>query len=195
MILLKDKPYSPGTPFTNDEGTQFPGNWYSLASPEERANQGFTEVPDPPPVDDRFYYINTDGTVTEKPLDQCKSVVLNQVANIRWTKETKGIIYSSANAMFQTDSASRVNYLGVLEIAKTNPNYTTIWKAREPDNIRSKFVTINSNDIITIYQSGMQYISQCFGNEESLTVTINTANSLNTLISIDLESGWPSNIY
>ena len=195
MILLKDKPYTPGTPFTNDEGTQFPGNWYSLASPEERANQGFTEVPDPPPVDDRFYYINTDGTVTEKPLDQCQSVVLNQLANIRWTKETKGIIYSSANALFQTDSASRVNYLGVLEIAKTNPNYTTVWKAREPDNSASKFVTINSNDIITIYQSGMQYISQCFSNEQMLTNSINTANSLNTLISIDLESGWPSNIY
>jgi hypothetical protein len=195
MILLKGTLYTPGTPFTNDEGTQFPSNWYSLASPEERLNQGFSEVPDPPPVDERFYYINTDGSITEKPLDQCKPVVLNQLANLRWTKENKGIIYSSANAMFQTDSTSRVNYLGVLEIAKTNPSYTTVWKAREPDNSTSKFVTLTANDIITIYQSGMHYISKCFDNEESLTWTINSANSLNTLISIDLDSGWPSNIY
>ena len=143
----------------------------------------------------RFYYINTDGSIEEKPLDQCKYFVLNQLANIRWSKENKGIIYSSANALFQTDSSSRVNYLGVLEKVKTNPNYSTVWKAREPDNSASKFVIINANDIIAIYQSGIQYISDCFANEETLNISINTANTLNNLISIDLESGWPSNIY
>ena len=195
MILLKGIPYIPGTPFTNNEGIQFPGNWYNLASPEERTKQGFDEVPDPQPIDERFYYINTDGSIEEKPLDQCKYFVLNQLANIRWSKENKGIIYSSANALFQTDSSSRVNYLGVLEKVKTNPNYSTVWKAREPDNSASKFVIINANDIIAIYQSGIQYISDCFANEETLNISINTANTLNNLISIDLESGWPSNIY
>jgi hypothetical protein len=196
MILRNGQPYSPGTPFTNDEGTQFPGNWYNLASPEERTNQGFTEVPDPIVPDERFYYINTDGSITQKPLDQCKAVVVSQLASIRWSKENKGIEYTSANAMFQTDSASRVNYLGVLEIAKANSQYSTVWKARTIGNeSQAKFVTINSNDIITIYYSGMDYISKCFHNEEQKNQNINTANSLSELLTIDLDANWPSNIY
>jgi hypothetical protein len=195
MILLKDKPYTPGTPFTNDEGTQFPGNWYSVATPEQRTQQGFTEVPDPPPVDERFYYVNTDGSITEKPLEQCKYAVLSDLAAIRWTKETQGILYTTANALFQTDSQSRVNYLGVLNLAVANSQFTTVWKAREPDNSASKFVHLNANDIIIIYSSGMDYISKCFGNEENKTIEINTANSLNTLLQIDLSNNWPSNIY
>lgn len=195
MILLNGTRYNPGTPFTNNEGTQFPGNWYSSATPEQRLNQGFTEVPDPPSVDERFYYVNTDGSIAEKPLDQCKQVVISEVANLRWSKENQGIIYSSANALFQTDSASRVNYLGVLNLAIANSQYSTIWKAREPDNTDSKFVVINSNDIITIYSSGMDYISKCFTNEENINIEINSANTLNTLLSVNTWIGWPDNKY
>ena len=198
MILLKDKPYSPGIPFTNDDGTQFPGNWYSLASPQERAKQGFTEVPDPTPVDQRFYYVNTDGSVTEKPIDQCKNIILYELSNIRWSKETQGIIYTSANAMFQTDSASRVNYLGVLEIAKSNSQYSTVWKARDiDDENKPKFVTISSNDIITIYQSGMDYISKCFQNEDAIVDQINSPSikTLDQLILINTNANWPSRNY
>lgn len=195
MILHNGILYNPGTPFTNDEGTQFPGNWYFSATPEQRLQQGFTEVPDPPPVDERFYYINTDGSIAEKPLEQCKQVVVSELANLRWSKENQGIIYSSANALFQTDSASRVNYLGVLNLAIANSQYSTIWKAREPNNTDSKFVIINSNDIITIYSSGMDYISKCFANEENLNIEINSSNNLNVLLSINTNSGWPSNLY
>ena len=185
MILHNGIQYNSGTPFTNDEGTQFPGNWYSSATPEQRLQQGFTEVPDPPPVDERFYYVNTDGSIAEKPLEQCKQVVVYELANLRWSKENQGIIYSSANALFQTDSASRVNYLGVLNLAIANSQYSTIWKAREPNNTDSKFVIINTNDIITIYSSGMDYISKCFANEENLNIEINSSNNLNVLLSIN----------
>jgi hypothetical protein len=195
MILLNGTSYNLGTPFTNNQGTQFPGNWYSSATPEQRLLQGFTEVADPPQVDQRFYYVNTDGSITEKPLEQCKSVILSELSNLRWSKENQGIIYSSANALFQTDSASRVNYLGVLNLAIANSQFTTIWKARDPDNSTSKFVIINSNDIITIYSSGMDYISKCFVNEENINIVINSANSLNVLLNVNTNSGWPSSLY
>jgi len=42
--------------FTTPDGTQYPANWLRLATPEERAAIGITEVPDPAPYDQRFYW-------------------------------------------------------------------------------------------------------------------------------------------
>jgi hypothetical protein len=55
MFLLNDKPLAPDTAFTHD-GIQYPNNWLRLASPDERAAIGITEVADPVRVDDRFYW-------------------------------------------------------------------------------------------------------------------------------------------
>jgi hypothetical protein len=56
MFLLPDgRPISPDVAFTLD-GIQYPSNWIRLASPEEREAIGITEVPDPAPYDQRFYW-------------------------------------------------------------------------------------------------------------------------------------------
>jgi hypothetical protein len=70
MFLLNDKPLSPDTPFTTDNGTQYPANWLRLASVEEREDIGITEVPDPVRADDRFYWngdINTPKALEDVP--------------------------------------------------------------------------------------------------------------------------------
>lgn len=55
MFLLDGKPLSPDVAFTHD-GIQYPANWLRLSTPEERAAIGITEVPDPAPYDQRFYW-------------------------------------------------------------------------------------------------------------------------------------------
>jgi hypothetical protein len=55
MFLLDGRPLSPDVAFTHD-GIQYPANWLRLASPEEREAIGITEVPDPQPYDQRFYW-------------------------------------------------------------------------------------------------------------------------------------------
>jgi len=55
MFILDGKPLSPDVAFTHDS-VQYPANWLRLASPEERAAIGITEVPDPAPYDQRFYW-------------------------------------------------------------------------------------------------------------------------------------------
>ena len=55
MFILDGKPLSPDVAFTTG-GIQYPANWLRLASPEERAAIGITEVPDPTPYDQRFYW-------------------------------------------------------------------------------------------------------------------------------------------
>ena len=55
MFILNEKPLSPDVAFEHD-GIQYPANWIRLASQEEREAIGLTEVPDPTPVDQRFYW-------------------------------------------------------------------------------------------------------------------------------------------
>lgn len=59
MFMLDNKPLPLDTPFTIGEGDtaiQYPANFLRLSSAEEKAALGITEVPDPVPHDDRFYW-------------------------------------------------------------------------------------------------------------------------------------------
>ena len=75
MFLLNNNPLALDFPFTTADGTQYPSNWLRLASAEEKAAIGITEVADPAPHDDRFYW----GPNNPKDLDQCKSNMIAQV--------------------------------------------------------------------------------------------------------------------
>jgi len=55
MFILDGKQLRPGRPFTHN-GIQYPANWLRLTSWEEKSAIGITEVPDPAPVDTRFYW-------------------------------------------------------------------------------------------------------------------------------------------
>lgn len=59
MFLLNGNPLAVDTAFTND-GIQYPANWLRLASAEDKAAIGITEVADPVRADDRFYW---DGNI------------------------------------------------------------------------------------------------------------------------------------
>lgn len=64
MFLLNETPLSPDTAFTAG-GISYPANWLRLASPDERAAIGITEVADPVRADDRFYW---NGDITNPKL-------------------------------------------------------------------------------------------------------------------------------
>lgn len=52
---LNGQPFNIDVAFTHN-GIQYPANWFRLASAEDRAAIGITEVPDPEPYDQRFYW-------------------------------------------------------------------------------------------------------------------------------------------
>ena len=56
MFQLNNRTIGLDQPFTDEAGTQYPANWLRLATPEQRAAIGITEVADPEPYDDRFYW-------------------------------------------------------------------------------------------------------------------------------------------
>lgn len=59
MFLLNGNPLAVDTAFTHDN-IQYPANWLRLASAEDKAAIGITEVADPVRADDRFYW---DGNI------------------------------------------------------------------------------------------------------------------------------------
>ena len=54
--ILEGRKLRPGRPFKNADGMQFPGNWLSLTTDEEKAAAGITWEDDPAPFDSLFYY-------------------------------------------------------------------------------------------------------------------------------------------
>ena len=55
MFLLNGEPLAIDTPFTTGD-IQYPANWLRLSTLEEKEAIGITEVPDPEPYDQRFYW-------------------------------------------------------------------------------------------------------------------------------------------
>jgi hypothetical protein len=55
MFILDGKPLAPDSPFTHN-GIKYPANWLRLTSWEEKEAIGISEVSDPQPVDQRFYW-------------------------------------------------------------------------------------------------------------------------------------------
>ena len=75
MFMLNNKPIGLDSAFTTEDGNQYPANWIRLASNEERAAIGITEVAEPERYDDRFYW----GVGNPKDLDVVKSNLVSQV--------------------------------------------------------------------------------------------------------------------
>jgi hypothetical protein len=82
MFILDGKPLSPDVAFTDPQtGVQYPANFLRLSTPEEREAIGITEVPDPQPYDQRFYWgYDADGNLIPKDHSQLVE---------QWTQQTR----------------------------------------------------------------------------------------------------------
>ena len=55
-FLLNGEPLAIDTPFKTPDGTQYPANFLRLSTLEDKEAINITEVPDPEPYDQRFYW-------------------------------------------------------------------------------------------------------------------------------------------
>ena len=88
MFMLDNKPLPLDTGFTHN-GTSYPANWLRLNSIEEKNAIGITEVADPEPYDDRFYW----GVDNPKDLDGLKMLWVSQI------KDTAGKLLAQTDWM------------------------------------------------------------------------------------------------
>ena len=92
MFMLPDgHPLSPDVPFTLNN-VNYPANWLRLATPGERAAIGITEVPDPAPYDQRFYWgYDKEGNLIPKDHDQLVTLWSDQ------TRTTAGTLLAPSD--------------------------------------------------------------------------------------------------
>ena len=88
MFMLDNKPLPLDTGFRHN-GIQYPNNWLRLASSADRSAIGITEVADPEPYDDRFYW----GLDNPKDLDGLKAYWISQI------KDTAGKLLAQTDWM------------------------------------------------------------------------------------------------
>jgi hypothetical protein len=90
VFLLDGKPLALDVPFTDPQTKiQYPANWLRLSTPKDRKAIGITEVPDPTPYDQRFYWgYDVDGKLI--PKDHAQLVE-------QWTNQTR----QTANTLLQ----------------------------------------------------------------------------------------------
>lgn len=74
MFILNDRPLGLDVAFTHND-VQYPANWLRLASPEERAAIGITEIADLELFDNRFYW----DVGIPKDLDLLKIWLTNEI--------------------------------------------------------------------------------------------------------------------
>lgn len=55
-FIRNGQPLRAGKAFTDEDGTQYPKNWATVFTDEQKADLGITWEPDPAPVDHRFYW-------------------------------------------------------------------------------------------------------------------------------------------
>ena len=79
MFLLNGQPLSPDTPFTHN-GVEYPANWLRLTTLAEKQAIGITEVADPEPYDDRFYW----GVGNPTDMTQLKALWTTWVDDTAW---------------------------------------------------------------------------------------------------------------
>ena len=105
-FLLNGQPLAVDTPFTTPDGTQYPANFLRLSTLEEKEAIGITEVPDPTPYDERFYWgYDADGHLIPKDHGQLAE---------QWTattRQTANNLLSSTDWMVirQADNATTVD--------------------------------------------------------------------------------------
>jgi len=88
MFMLDNRSLPLDIGFTHN-GIQYPNNWLRLASSKDRSAIGITEVADPEPYDDRFYW----GLDNPKDLDGLKAYWISQI------KDTAGKLLAETDWM------------------------------------------------------------------------------------------------
>jgi len=88
MFQLDNKPLALDVPFTHAD-IQYPANWLRLATSEERAAIGITEVSDPEVYDDRFFW----------GVDNPKDLTVLKTQWSTWVKTTTNQLLSASDWM------------------------------------------------------------------------------------------------
>lgn len=125
-------------------------------------------------------------TLTDLPLEVVRAETLARLADRRWQAETGGVILNGAPV--KTDRDTQTKLTAAYVKADKNPDFSIQnWKVAD-----GVFVTLGASTIIATGDAVTAHVQACFDKEASLTATIMGATTVDVLLAIDIESGWPA---
>ena len=144
----------------------------------ERIASTFTDTADP------------NGRIIRKrdvepiPLEEVKATCKAAATDLRWRKETAGILISGVPVA--TDDRSKTLILGKRAQAQRNPSMSFRWKAAG-----GEWVELTGSQIIAIADAVADHVQACFDREGELHDAIDAAETAAAVLAVDITAGWP----
>lgn len=118
------------------------------------------------------------------PLDEVKAARKAAATDLRWQKETGGIVIGGV--LVATDDRSKTLILGKRAQAQTDPDMAFRWKAAS-----GEWVELTGAQIIGIADAVADHVQACFDREGELHDLIDGAETAETVLAVDIAAGWP----
>lgn len=123
-------------------------------------------------------------------LENLKEHLKSKLAEKRWTAETSGITID--NLVYATDRESQIKYTAIaVAISQADPQTWSVnWKTSD-----GQFITLNSTQMMTRTNIVMEYVQGCFNREYDIQLEIDACSTVEELLLVDINSGWPEVTY
>lgn len=115
---------------------------------------------------------------------EAKGQKLAELAAIRWTKETGGMLFNGVPV--STDAVSQTKYIGAVVGAQIDPSAMLKWKM-----IDGSFVVLDAEQITNLAMAVRAHVQACFDHEADLREVILACATAEALGQVDIAQGWP----
>jgi hypothetical protein len=119
-----------------------------------------------------------------------KEHLKSKLATRRWTAETAGITID--DLIYSTDRESQIKYTAIaVAISQADPQTWSVnWKTND-----GQFITLNSTQMMYRTNIVMGYVQGCFNREYAIQSEIEACSTVEELLLVDIDSGWPEVTY
>ncbi|MBF5003372.1 DUF4376 domain-containing protein [Diaphorobacter caeni] len=115
-------------------------------------------------------------------LQQLKERLKDEIARVRYDKETGGVTVAGARVL--TDRESQSTITGAHSRAMADPETMIEWKAQ------NGFVTLGAAEIMQFGTAVFNHVQSCFARERVLCELVDVTGNVPALMAIDIHAGW-----
>lgn len=120
-----------------------------------------------------------------------KTLLKNKLALKRWQVETGGAVINSN--LYATDRESQTKYTAVavaISQAADPLTWSINWKTND-----GTFVILNALQMMTVINYVMNHVQNSFNKEYEFQQSIDMCSTIEELLAVDFNTGWPPNEY
>lgn len=182
-------------PFTI-AGIQYPANWPALATAEERAALGISEVAESAPQPESGRVVGSQIT-GDDVATRIWVVEDYSLAELKEQRKAAAEVYrdqringgcTTPYAPVDTDPVSRANINGSVSMASIlGPAFSARW--RRADN---SYVQLDATAMIAIGLAAGQFVAACYEASFAIKDAIDAASDAAAIAAIDIASGYPA---